>query len=507
MKVIPLGFFSHPCQDDLVCKVEIEDVPYFNAPIYLENKEQIGKVDEIFGNIRDYYVSVKLGEDVKAKSFKKLQKIFINPAKLLPLKRFLPQPPGTVMKRGGGRGGRGGTGGRGGFGGRGGGRGGGGFRGRGGGGFGGRGGGDRGGFGGRGGGDRGGFGGRGGFDRGGFGGRGRGFGRGGRGGGGSGLAGSVRGGPTSETHARFCSSQHRSISRSLCRTRLPAPLPPASCGRPGGLWAELKYNQRQELQWSWYVEVLWVVWYAVSAELVLLFYDSVYQVEVAVAHQIGGDVGPGPSWVSLALRSGDGEDQVDFAAAARDAVAYLGDGRDGAGIYRRVVAVRPRSSKVHQDVRCTSTRRHPIVQIFGAVPIVGVERWGPPADLGLFADWLFVVGEVEFAPPDFFQLAVAETSFPPLQLFLPVSGVETRRPVSIQFAGTMLDLEVELSKGHVPPAELSLRILGLVEPLESFGVCLENEVLPFEIILVFLHGPNNGQALLLIDVMALLCFV
>ncbi|CAH0726361.1 unnamed protein product, partial [Brenthis ino] len=174
--VIPLGHYGWTVQDDLVCKVDIEDVPYFNAPIYLENKEQIGKIDEIFGNLRDYYVSVKLGENIKAKSFKDGQQFFIDPAKLLPLKRFLPQPPGA-KRGGGGRGGRGG----GGFGGRGG-RGGGGFGGRGGGGFGGRGGGGGGrgggGFGGRGGG--GGFGGRGGggFGRGG-GGRGGGF-RGGR---------------------------------------------------------------------------------------------------------------------------------------------------------------------------------------------------------------------------------------------------------------------------------------------------------------------------------------
>ncbi|XP_028176259.1 probable H/ACA ribonucleoprotein complex subunit 1 [Ostrinia nubilalis] len=165
--VIPLGHYGWTVQDDLVCKVDIEDVPYFNAPIFLENKEQIGKIDEIFGNLRDYYVSVKLGENIKAKSFKDGQQFFIDPAKLLPLKRFLPQPPGA--KRGGGRG-RGGP--RGGFGGRGGG---GGFGGRGGGGgFGGRGGG--GGFGGRGGGGRGG-----GFNRGGGGGFGRGGG--GRGGG------------------------------------------------------------------------------------------------------------------------------------------------------------------------------------------------------------------------------------------------------------------------------------------------------------------------------------
>ncbi|CAG5048136.1 unnamed protein product [Parnassius apollo] len=164
--VIPLGHYGWTVQDDLVCKVDIEDVPYFNAPIFLENKEQIGKIDEIFGNLRDYYVSVKLGENIKAKSFKEGQQFFIDPAKLLPLKRFLPQPPGAKrgVGRGGPRGGRGGGFNRGG-----GGRGGGGFN--------------------RGGGGRGG----GGFNRGGGGG---GFGRGGfgRGGGGGGRGGNFRGG-------------------------------------------------------------------------------------------------------------------------------------------------------------------------------------------------------------------------------------------------------------------------------------------------------------------------
>jgi H/ACA ribonucleoprotein complex subunit 1 len=76
--VIPLGSYLYPAQDDLVVKAEIEDVPYFNAPIYLENKEAIGKIDEIFGNIRDYYVSVKLSNDVKVKSFKAQQKVNIH---------------------------------------------------------------------------------------------------------------------------------------------------------------------------------------------------------------------------------------------------------------------------------------------------------------------------------------------------------------------------------------------------------------------------------------------
>ena len=75
MQVKELGYFTHPCQDELICKCTLEDVPYFNAPIYLENKQQIGKVDEIFGSIKDYSVSVKLSDDVKAKSFAPNQKV------------------------------------------------------------------------------------------------------------------------------------------------------------------------------------------------------------------------------------------------------------------------------------------------------------------------------------------------------------------------------------------------------------------------------------------------
>ncbi|GLG96460.1 Probable H/ACA ribonucleoprotein complex subunit 1 [Gryllus bimaculatus] len=114
-QVTELGHFIHTSQDDLILKAKIEDVPFFNAPIYLENKEQIGKIDEIFGNIKNYMVSVKLGEGLKAESFKRGQ---------------TPGGFGSRVEReawlrgGGGFGGRG-RGGGGGFG-----RGGGGFRGR-----------------------------------------------------------------------------------------------------------------------------------------------------------------------------------------------------------------------------------------------------------------------------------------------------------------------------------------------------------------------------------------
>eukprot|EP00850_Spirogloea_muscicola_P000530 SM000002S05610 [mRNA] locus=s2:1142530:1144728:- [translate_table: standard] len=131
--------FLHACEGEAVVKLTSDKVPYFNAPIYLENKTQIGKVEEIFGPINESYFSVKMQEGVIASSYDVGDKFFIDPNKLLPLQRFLPQPKGEGGGggRGGGRGGaRGGRGGqRGGFRGgrgggfRGGGRGGGGFRG------------------------------------------------------------------------------------------------------------------------------------------------------------------------------------------------------------------------------------------------------------------------------------------------------------------------------------------------------------------------------------------
>ena len=53
-----VGEYLHSCEGDLVCKSVNEKVPYFNAPIYFENKALVGKVDEIFGQVSNH-VSLK----------------------------------------------------------------------------------------------------------------------------------------------------------------------------------------------------------------------------------------------------------------------------------------------------------------------------------------------------------------------------------------------------------------------------------------------------------------
>ncbi|KAK2638201.1 hypothetical protein Ddye_025996 [Dipteronia dyeriana] len=104
-EVVEVSTFLHGCEGDAVTKLTNEKIPFFNAPIYLQNMTQIGKVDEIFGPINESYFSIKMMEGIVATSYNAGDKFYIDPSKLLPLSRFLTPPKGMPM---GGRGGRGG---------------------------------------------------------------------------------------------------------------------------------------------------------------------------------------------------------------------------------------------------------------------------------------------------------------------------------------------------------------------------------------------------------------
>eukprot|EP00510_Aplanochytrium_minuta_P002826 CAMPEP_0184022362 /NCGR_PEP_ID=MMETSP0954-20121128/10562_1 /TAXON_ID=627963 /ORGANISM="Aplanochytrium sp, Strain PBS07" /LENGTH=213 /DNA_ID=CAMNT_0026304725 /DNA_START=121 /DNA_END=763 /DNA_ORIENTATION=- len=75
--VIDLGTFSHAAEEDLVCLSTLGDkVPYFNAGVYLENKQKIGKVEEVFGPINAVMFTVKPDQGVVATSFKENDKVY-----------------------------------------------------------------------------------------------------------------------------------------------------------------------------------------------------------------------------------------------------------------------------------------------------------------------------------------------------------------------------------------------------------------------------------------------
>ncbi|KAJ1610466.1 HORMA domain-containing protein [Cryptosporidium canis] len=120
--IVEAGEVLHSSEHELVCKSLLSDqVPYFNGRIFLENKEEIGKVDEILGPINTYFFSIKMNNGVKAESFSTGTKVFIDPQQLLPMSRFLPKPSGPKSTKKAGdaaiskkRGGLGGSPGRGG---------------------------------------------------------------------------------------------------------------------------------------------------------------------------------------------------------------------------------------------------------------------------------------------------------------------------------------------------------------------------------------------------------
>ncbi|KAI8579203.1 hypothetical protein K450DRAFT_243249 [Umbelopsis ramanniana AG] len=91
-EIVPMGSFMHACEGEIVCKSINAKIPYFNAPIFIENKTQIGKVDEILGPLNEVYFTVKTQDGIQAGSYSAGDKFYIGTDKLLPIERFLPKP-------------------------------------------------------------------------------------------------------------------------------------------------------------------------------------------------------------------------------------------------------------------------------------------------------------------------------------------------------------------------------------------------------------------------------
>lgn len=56
---IEMGTYSHPCKEQMVCKsIQKQQVPKFNRRIFLQNKTEVGTVDEIFGPVENFVSSI-----------------------------------------------------------------------------------------------------------------------------------------------------------------------------------------------------------------------------------------------------------------------------------------------------------------------------------------------------------------------------------------------------------------------------------------------------------------
>ncbi|KAF2870957.1 Gar1/Naf1 RNA binding region-domain-containing protein [Massariosphaeria phaeospora] len=86
-QVYEMGTFVHDVEGEMFCQSINVKIPYFNAPIYLENKTPVGKVDEVLGPLNQVYFTIKPQEGIQAKSFKAGDKFYIGGDKLLPLEK------------------------------------------------------------------------------------------------------------------------------------------------------------------------------------------------------------------------------------------------------------------------------------------------------------------------------------------------------------------------------------------------------------------------------------
>ncbi|KAG4303986.1 hypothetical protein PORY_002639 [Pneumocystis oryctolagi] len=66
---VEIGSFVHACEGEMLYASTHTKIPYFNAPVYLENKCLIGKIDEILGPMNQVYFTVKPQEGIIASSF------------------------------------------------------------------------------------------------------------------------------------------------------------------------------------------------------------------------------------------------------------------------------------------------------------------------------------------------------------------------------------------------------------------------------------------------------
>lgn len=65
--MLEIGVYSHPCKEQIVCKtIQKQQVPKFNRRIFLQNKNEVGTVDEIMGPV-DSYVKKKTEKPILQK--------------------------------------------------------------------------------------------------------------------------------------------------------------------------------------------------------------------------------------------------------------------------------------------------------------------------------------------------------------------------------------------------------------------------------------------------------
>eukprot|EP01064_Diplonema_japonicum_P007317 TRINITY_DN1496_c0_g2_i1.p1 TRINITY_DN1496_c0_g2~~TRINITY_DN1496_c0_g2_i1.p1 ORF type:complete len:178 (+),score=46.18 TRINITY_DN1496_c0_g2_i1:54-536(+) len=99
------GTFMHSAEDQMIAKSShVERVPMFNTYVYKQNKQKLGKIDEILGQTRDVHFSIVPISGVEAGSFSEGDSFYISTQKFTPLYKFADNKPKGGKKGGKGKG-------------------------------------------------------------------------------------------------------------------------------------------------------------------------------------------------------------------------------------------------------------------------------------------------------------------------------------------------------------------------------------------------------------------
>lgn len=78
--VVEVATFSHACEGDIIAMVDGNRVPLLARMIYTQNKQMVGKVDDVFGPMHSAGLCIKADANsgVKAESFKAGDKVSVH---------------------------------------------------------------------------------------------------------------------------------------------------------------------------------------------------------------------------------------------------------------------------------------------------------------------------------------------------------------------------------------------------------------------------------------------
>ena len=71
-----IGVALKEIEDKIICKCTHQNVPILRREVYLKDKQEIGTIEDVFGNTQDIHFVIELNKGIKASSIKAETEIY-----------------------------------------------------------------------------------------------------------------------------------------------------------------------------------------------------------------------------------------------------------------------------------------------------------------------------------------------------------------------------------------------------------------------------------------------